>query len=251
MDSPNEADHKPKQGLIDFWIELGSQEKRVPRIKMMTGKVRRLRNAGTLHKGLIAICLGTLIQGFAGTRLIRNLYGFIPSQGLVYQYGLLDLQDINRYIGVLVGALIILFGQHILSRDFRCACSSKWQVLSIAEIAASITTLGICRILVNRDFSAESDISDLLLHISSALMIVIMMLVLAVNGIIISRICDENGNTRLARRMSKEGSFIRLLLLIIAAVSISNFFMYVYNMASWGWLAIAIVAVLSWIRAVV
>ena len=251
MDSPNEADHKPKQGLIDFWIELGSQEKRVPRIKMMTGKVRRLRNAGTLHKGLIAICLGTLIQGFAGTRLIRNLYGFIPSQGLVYQYGLLDLQDINRYIGVLVGALIILFGQHILSRNFRCVCSSKWQVLSIAEIAASITTLGICSILVNRDFSAESDITDLLLHISSALMIVIMMLVLAVNGIIISRICDENGNTRLARRMSKEGSFIRLLLLIIAAVSISNFFMYVYNMAYWGWLAIAIAAVLSWIRAVV
>ena len=251
VDSSNGSAHKPKQGLIEFWMELGSQERRLPRIKMMTGRVRRLRNAGALHKGLIAICLGTLIQGFAGTKLIRNLYGFIPSQGLVYQYGLMDLQDINRYIGVLTGAVIILFGQHILSRDFRSACSSKWQVLSIAEIAASITTLGICSILVNRDFSAESDITDLLLHISSALMIVIMMLVLAVNGIIISRICDENGNTRLARRMSKEGSFIRLLLLIIAAVSISNFFMYVYNMASWGWLAIAIVAVLSWIRAVV
>ena len=251
IDSSNGSALKSKHGLTEFWIELGSQEKRIPRIKMMTGRVRSLRNAGTLHKGLIAICLGTLIQGFAGTKLIRNLYGFIPSQGLVYQYGLMDLQDINRYIGVLVGALIILSGQHLLSRDFRCARSSKWQVLSIAEIVASITTLGICSILVNRDFSAESDISDLLLHISSAIMIIIMMLVLAVNYIVISRVCDENGDTRLARRMDKESSFIRLLLVVIAAVSISNFFMYVYNMADWGWLIIAIAAVLSWIRVVV
>jgi len=251
VDSSNGSAHKPKQGLIEFWMELGSQERRLPRIKMMTGRVRRLRNAGALHKGLIAICLGTLIQGFAGTKLICNLYGFIPSQGLVYQYGLMDLQDINRYIGVLTGAVIILFGQHILSRDFRSACRSKWHVLSIAEIIVSITTLCICRLLVTRGFSAEADISDLLLHISSAIMIIIMMLVLAVNFIIISRICDENGNTRLARRLSKEGSFIRLLLVIIASVSISNFFMYVYNMAYWGWLIIAIAAVLSWIRAVV
>lgn len=251
VDSSNGSAHKPKQGLIEFWMELGSQERRLPRIKMMTGRVRRLRNAGALHKGLIAICLGTLIQGFAGTKLIRNLYGFIPSQGLVYQYGLMDLQDINRYIGVLTGAVIILFGQHILSRDFRSACRSKWHVLSITEIIVSITTLCICRLLVTRDFSAEADISDLLLHISSAIMIIIMMLVLAVNFIIISRICDENGNTRLARRLSKDGSFIRLLLVIIASVSISNFFTYVYNMAYWGWLIIAIAAVLSWIRAVV
>ena len=216
----------------------------------MTGRVRGLRNASTLQKGLSAICLGTLVQGFAGTRLIHNLYGFIPSQGLIYQYGLLDLQDVNRYLGVLAGAVIILAGQYVLSKDFKSARSGKWQVFSIAEIIVSIATLIICRVLLNRGFPAESDIVDMLLHISSAVMIIIMMIVLAMNYILISRLCDENGNTRLARRINKEGTFIRLLLVIITAVSVSSFFMYVYNIAYWGWLVITIITVLSWIRAV-
>ena len=101
-----------------------------------------------------------------------------------------------------------------------------------------------------KDISAESDIVDMLLHISSAVMIIIMMIVLAMNYILISRLCDENGNNRLARRINKEGTFIRLLLVIITAVSVSNFFMYVYNIAYWGWLVITIITVLSWIRAV-
>ena len=246
----DEPKHESRQGVIEFWIELGSQETRLSGIRMMTGRVRGLRNASTLQKGLSAICLGTLVQGFAGTRLIHNLYGFIPSQGLIYQYGLLDLQDVNRYLGVLAGAVIILAGQYILSKEFKSARSGKWQVLSIAEIIISIVTLIICRVLLNRGFSAESDIVDMLLHISSAVMIIIMMIVLAMNYILISRLCDENGNTRLARRINKEGTFIRLLLVIITAVSVSNFFMYVYNIAYWGWLVITIITVLSWIRAV-
>jgi signal transduction histidine kinase len=249
-DNSDEPKHESRQGVIEFWIELGSQETRLPGIRMMTGRVRGLRNASTLQKGLSAICLGTLVQGFAGTRLIRNLYGFIPSQGLIYQYGLLDLQDVNRYLGVLVGAVIILAGQYVLSKDFKSARSGKWQVFSIAEIIVSIATLIICRVLLNRGFPAESDIVDMLLHISSAVMIIIMMIVLAMNYILISRLCDENGNTRLARRINKEGTFIRLLLVIITAVSVSNFFMYVYNIAYWGWLVITIITVLSWIRAV-
>ena len=249
-DNSDGPEHESRQGVIEFWIELGSQETRLSGIRMMTGRVRGLRNASTLQKGLSAICLGTLVQGFAGTRLIRNLYGFIPSQGLIYQYGLLDLQDVNRYLGVLVGAVIILAGQYVLSKDFKSARSGKWQVFSIAEIIVSIATLIICRVLLNRGFPAESDIVDMLLHISSAVMIIIMMIVLAMNYILISRLCDENGNTRLARRINKEGTFIRLLLVIITAVSVSSFFMYVYNIAYWGWLVITIITVLSWIRAV-
>ena len=249
-DNSDGPEHESRQGVIEFWIELGSQETRLSGIRMMTGRVRGLRNASTLQKGLSAICLGTLVQGFAGTRLIHNLYGFIPSQGLIYQYGLLDLQDVNRYLGVLAGAVIILAGQYILSKEFKSARSGKWQVLSIAEIIISIVTLIICRVLLNRGFSAESDIVDMLLHISSAVMIIIMMIVLAMNYILISRLCDENGNTRLARRINKEGTFIRLLLVIITAVSVSSFFMYVYNIAYWGWLVITIITVLSWIRAV-
>ena len=249
-DNSDGPEHESRQGVIEFWIELGSQETRLSGIRMMTGRVRGLRNASTLQKGLSAICLGTLVQGFAGTRLIRNLYGFIPSQGLIYQYGLLDLQDVNRYLGVLAGAVIILAGQYVLSKDFKSARSGKWQVFSIAEIIVSIATLIICRVLLNRGFPAESDIVDMLLHISSAVMIIIMMIVLAMNYILISRLCDENGNNRLARRINKEGTFIRLLLVIITAVSVSNFFMYVYNIAYWGWLVITIITVLSWIRAV-
>ena len=249
-DNSDGSEHESRQGVIEFWIELGSQETRLSGIRMMTGRVRGLRNASTLQKGLSAICLGTLVQGFAGTRLIHNLYGFIPSQGLIYQYGLLDLQDVNRYLGVLAGAVIILAGQYVLSKDFKSARSGKWQVFSIAEIIVSIATLIICRVLLNRGFPAESDIVDMLLHISSAVMIIIMMIVLAMNYILISRLCDENGNTRLARRINKEGTFIRLLLVIITAVSVSSFFMYVYNIAYWGWLVITIITVLSWIRAV-
>ena len=249
-DNSDGSEHESRQGVIEFWIELGSQETRLPGIRMVTGRVRGLRNASTLQKGLSAICLGTLVQGFAGTRLIHNLYGFIPSQGLIYQYGLLDLQDVNRYLGVLAGAVIILAGQYVLSKDFKSARSGKWQVFSIAEIIVSIATLIICRVLLNRGFPAESDIVDMLLHISSAVMIIIMMIVLAMNYILISRLCDENGNTRLARRINKEGTFIRLLLVIITAVSVSSFFMYVYNIAYWGWLVITIITVLSWIRAV-